>query len=142
MFIMERCKTNYQYRISFVDFFNAFSAWKCEYFPKYELSGKYKKEIQKYLEIDFAGGRVHLSGGAKATHLFGVWGLGMGFNNFGLKVRERTCKQVGQFGIDDQLLQKWDSLSIASRESEIALSTLSNYCRFNNIVDGLVYKYI
>lgn len=141
-FIMERCKTDYQYRISFVDFFNAFSAWKCESFPKYKLSGKYKKEIQNYLEIDFAGGRVHLSGGARATHLFGVWGLGMGFNNFGLKVKERTCKEVGQFDIDDHLLKKWDSLSIASRENGIALSTLSNYCRFNNVVNGLVYKYI
>lgn len=140
-FISEKCKLDYQHRISYVDFFNKFLEWKRITDSNYKLIAKYKKEIQHRLETVFAGGRVHLSGGAKATHLYGVLGVGMEFNNYGLKVPDRTCKMVGQYNMEGDLLQKWDSLSIASRELNIATSSLSNYCRFNNVMNNKVYKY-
>jgi len=142
-FILEKCKVDWCYRISYVDFFTNFVNWKKGQDPNYNLTYQYKKKIQDYLEKIFAGGRVHLSGGAKATHLFGVWGLGMEFNNFGLKIPERTCKKVHQYNSDtNELIKSWDSLSIASRELGIATSTLSNYCRFNNVVNNVVNNYI
>ena len=141
-FILEKCKVDWCYRISYVDFFNHFVNWKKLQDPNYNFTYQYKKKIQDYLEKNFAGGRVHLSGGAKATHLFGVWGIGMEFNNFGLKIPERTCKKVHQYNSDtNELIKSWDSLSIASRELGIASSTLSNYCRFNNVVNNYIYKY-
>jgi hypothetical protein len=141
-FILEKCKVDWCYRISYVDFFTNFVNWKKLQDPDYNLTYQYKKRIQDYLEKKFAGGRVHLSGGAKATHLFGVWGLGMEFNNFGLKIPERTCKKVHQYNSDtNELIKSWDSLSIASRELGIASSTLSNYCRFNNVVNNYIYQY-
>jgi phage anti-repressor protein len=141
-FIIEKCKIDWCYRISYVDFFNHFLNWKKVSDQNYKLTHKYKKEIQDYLETVFAGGRVHLSSGSKATHLFGIWGCGMEFNNFGLKIPERTCKRVCQYNSDtNELIKSWDSLSIASRELGIAISSLSNYCRFSNIVDNYTYKY-
>jgi phage anti-repressor protein len=149
-FILEKCKVDWCYRISYVDFFTHFVNWKKRQDKNYNLTYQYKKQIQDYLEKIFAGGRVHLSSGAKATHLFGVWGLGMEFNNFGLKIPERTCKKVHQYNSDtNELIKTWDSLSIASRELGIAASTLSNYCRFNNVVNNVlnnvvnnyIYKY-
>ena len=141
-FIIEKCKVDWCYRISYVDFFNHFLNWKKVSDPNYKLTHKYKKEIQDYLETVFAGGRVHLSSGSKATHLFGIWGCGMEFNNFGLKTPERTCKRVYQYNSDtNELIKSWDSLSIASRELGIAISSLSNYCRFNNTINNNTYKY-
>ena len=141
-FIIEKCKVNWCYRISYVDFFNHFLNWKKTTEPNYKLTHKYKKEIQEYLETVFAGGRVHLSSGSKSNHLFGIWGCGMEFNNFGLKTPERTCKRVCQYNSDtNELIKSWDSLSIASRELGIAISSLSNYCRFNNMIGNNIYKY-
>jgi phage anti-repressor protein len=141
-FIIEKCKVDWCYRISYVDFFNHFLNWKKTTEPNYKLTHKYKKEIQEYLETVFAGGRVHLSSGSKSNHLFGIWGCGMEFNNFGLKTPERTCKRVCQYNSDtNELIKSWDSLSIASRELGIAISSLSNYCRFNNMIGNNIYKY-
>ena len=142
-FIIEKCKVDWCYRISYVDFFNHFLNWKKVSDSNYKLTHKYKKEIQTYLETVFAGGRVHLSSKTKSTHLFGIWGCGIEFNNFGLKTPERTCKRVCQYNSDtNELIKSWDSLSIASRELGIAISSLSNYCRFSNIVDDYIYKYV
>jgi phage anti-repressor protein len=141
-FIIEECKTDYQYRISYVDFFNKFIEWKKKALPKFKLTGKYKKEIQEHLETVFAGGRVHLSSSTNTSHLYGLWGCGMEFNNYGLKIPERTCKKVAQYNADGTLIQEWESLSVASRELNIAISSLSNYCRFNNVINNCVYRYI
>lgn len=141
-FILENCKTDYQYRISYVDFFEKFVEWKHTSEPEFVVTAKYKKAIQKDLETVFAGGRVHLSSTADSRHLFGLWGLGMEFNNFGLKTPERTCKKVGQYNEEGVLIKSWESLSVASRELDIACSSLSNYCRFNNVFNKHVYKYI
>lgn len=142
-FIYKECQINWCHRISYADFFTYFIKWKQIKEPNYTLNCNYKKEIQTYLETVFAGGRVHLSEECKSTHLFGVWGLGMSFNNFGTKVPKRTCKKVCQYNANtNELINSWDSLSIASRELGIATSSLSNYCRFNNVINNIVYKYL
>lgn len=141
-FILEKCNVNWAYRISYTDFFRHFVEWKKEINAEYSLTYKRKQEIQKYLERVFVGGRVYLSDSKSKTHLFGVWGLGMSFNNFGLKIPQRTNKQVCQFDANtNELINTWDSLSVASRELGVPLSSMSNYCRFNNVVSGFIYKY-
>lgn len=141
-FIMEKCKVDWNYRISYSDFFNYFVEWKKETSKNYSLTYKRKQEIQNYLEKVFAGGRVFLSSTTSSTHLFGIWGLGLPINNFGLKIPNRTNKQVCQFDANtNELINNWQSLSVASRELKIPISTMSNYCRFNNIVSGFIYKY-
>jgi len=141
-FILQECKVEWNNRISYLDFFNYFVEWKQLKEPHYKLKHSYRKEIQKYIEKVFAGGRVHISGGAKATHLFGAWGLGHKSNNFGLKNPDRTNKRIGEYDSNKKLTNEWDSLSIASRILKIPTSTLSNYTRFGNMVNGHVYKYI
>lgn len=137
----EKMKVDWKCRISYTDFFNYFLEWKRITEPHYKLKHSYKKEIQTYLEEKFAGGRVHISGGDKATHLFGVWSIGHFSTNFGLKNPDRTNKKVGQYTTENVLIKQWNSLSIASRELKIAISTLSNYARFKTIKNGIYYKY-
>ena len=141
-FILKECKVEWNNRVSYLDFFNYFVEWKRIKEPHYKLKHSYRKEIQKYIESVFAGGRVHISGGAKATHLFGAWGLGHQSNNFGLKNPDRTNKRIGEYDINNKLTNEWESLSIASRILNIPTSTLSNYTRFGNVVDGNIYRYI
>jgi phage anti-repressor protein len=141
-FIIEKCEVNWNYKISYVDFFNNFVSWKKLIDPDYNLQFKYKKDIQKYLERHFAGGRVFLSNDSSNTHLFGVWGLGISSNNFGSKIPKRTTKKVSEYNSStNQLIRSWESLSVASRQLNIPVSTLSNYCRFNTIVSDSVFKY-
>lgn len=141
-FIVEKCEVNWNYKISYIDFFNNFISWKKITDPDYNLQFKYKKDIQKYLERHFAGGRVFLSNDSSNTHLFGVWGLGISSNNFGSKVPKRTTKKVSEYNAStNQLIRSWESLSVASRQLNIPVSTLSNYCRFNTIVSNSIFKY-
>ena len=142
-FIIEKCKTDYQYRTSYLDFFNAFCQWKRINDPNYKLPVQYRKEIQTYLENKFAGGRVHISSGTKTMHLHGIWGCGFSDNKFGLKVADRTNKIVSKTNVETGVvLETWTSLSLASRELKIPISTLSNYTRFENVINGYVYKYV
>jgi phage anti-repressor protein len=142
-FILEKCNVNWAYRISYTDFFSHFVEWKKNIDTDFTLTYKRKQEIQKYLERIFVGGRVYLSDSKSKTHLFGVWGLGMSFNNFGLKIPQRTNKQVCQFDANtNEVVNTWDSLSVASRALNVPVSTMSNYCRFSNVVSGFYYKYI
>ena len=141
-FISKECQTGWSYRISYLDFFNQFTDWKRKTEPEYVLEYKYKKLIQQHLEEHFAGGRVHLSSGVKSTHLFGIWGLGMSFNKFGLKEKTRTNKMIGQFDMDHNFIQGWDSLSAASRATGMRISTLSVNARFETMSKGHIYKYI
>jgi hypothetical protein len=142
-FILQECKTGWTCRVSYFDFFNQFIAWKRKTEPNYALEYKYKRSIQKYLEQKFAGGRVYLSGaGVKSTHLFGIWGLGMSFNNLGLKEKKRTNKMIAQYDTEHNFIQEWDSLSAASRATGIRISTLSINARFETNAKGFIYKYI
>jgi len=134
-------KVDWKARITYLDFFNYFIEWKQKYEPHYKLKHSYKKEIQGYLEQIFAGGRVYESGGTKTKHLSGIWGVGAKKTNFGLKNPDRTNKKVGQYTIENVLIKQWDSLSIASRDLNIRIATLSNYARFKTIKNGIYYKY-
>jgi phage anti-repressor protein len=141
-FILENCNIGWMERVSYVDFFTEFVKWKINVDTKYTLTTEYKRKIQAYLEKHFAGGRVHLSNKMKTTHLHGIWGLGIKSTGSGLKTPKRTCKSVEQYDQTTHILVKsWESLSIASRELNIPVSTLSNYCRFGTITNNYIYKY-
>jgi hypothetical protein len=106
------------------------------------LNMSLKKEIQNYLERKFAGGIVHLSENASATHLFGVWGLCIKGKNV-LHPKKLTRKSVVKCSIsDDSVLQVWDSLSIAYKEENFPTSTLSAHIRFKKLFEeSYYYKY-
>jgi hypothetical protein len=148
LFLKEKCKFYYSYRTSYTDFFNQFVKWKQQTEPEYKLQHKYKKLIQAYLEETFAGGRVHLplnSNNTKTTktHLFGVYGVGFEFNNYGTKEPIRTNKKVGQFNIKtNQLVTSWNSLIVAARELNMQFSTLSYNIRFGTIKNECIFRYM
>lgn len=138
LFIQEKCQIGWLNRVTYKDFWDEFSKYKG---PNFTLTNKYKTEVQTLLEKQFSGGRVYTSTTTDAKHLFGV--LGISFNGTtGLKTRKRTTKKVSQFNQETKVLVKtWNSLSEASRELNIPISSLSNYCRFENIINNFSYKY-
>lgn len=141
-FILDKCQINYLNRISYTDFFDAFINYKKIENIEYTLSYKYKIEIQNYLTDKFANGRVHLSKLRNAKHLFGVLGLSLKSES-GLKESKRTCKKVSKCNLDtEQSLQIWESLTIASKETGIPRSTLSNIIKFKMIKENCLFKYI
>lgn len=138
LFIQEKCQIGWLNRVTYKDFWEEFSKYKGTNFT---LTNKYKTEVQMSLEKQFSGGRVYTSTTTEAKHLFGV--LGISFNGTtGLKTRKRTTKKVSQFNQETkELVKTWNSLSEASRELNIPISSLSNYCRFENIIGNFHYKY-
>ena len=142
-FISQKCRIDYSYRISFTDFFTYFIDWKHETQPDFVLTTAYRLEIKTFLETVFAGGRVFESGTTKSSFLFGIWGLGVESNNFGMKRDPiRQSKKLSQYDATTQeKLKTWDSMSIASRELNIALSTLSYAVRFPRRVGDHFYRF-
>ena len=153
-FILDKCQINYLNRISYTDFFDEFVNYKKnDTFnkdgilirignPGYILDYKDKQKIQNYLTDKFANGRVHLSKLRNAKHLFGVLGLSLKSES-GLKESKRTCKKVSKCNLEtEQSLQIWESLTIASKETGIPRSTLSNIIKFKMIKENCLFKYI
>ena len=135
-FIMEECTIGYTNRVSFCDFHKAFS----EYIGK-DVTYIGKQEIQQYLTEKFSYGRVHLSENSKTTHLFGVLGISLK-DNLGLKSSKRTCKQVAQFTVPGELINTWESLTVASTQLNIPRSTLSMFIKSQKVKDNIIFRYI
>jgi hypothetical protein len=103
---------------------------------------EYKKR-DTYLEETFAGGRVHLPLNAIKTDLFGVYGVGFEFNNYGTKEPVRTNKKVGQFNIKtNELVTSWSSLIVAAKQLNMQFSTLSYNIRFGTVKNECIFRYI
>lgn len=142
-FILSKCEIGWRKRISYADFFNNYTNWMKETDSNFTLTLKFKKEIQDYLEKNFAGGRVYLSQYTKTTHLFGIWGLSLKGEN-GLGTKKLTRKRVAKcLTKDDTVIQTWESLSIACLALNIPRSTLSINIRFKKLFDdGYYYKFV
>jgi len=136
-FILDECEVGYHHRISYHDFFHHYTNWaKID-----KLDVNKRREIQKYLEDKFAGGRVHLSNNTKTTHLHGIWGLSIRGEN-GMKEKKLTRKKISQICKETgKILNQWDSLSIAAEYLSIPRSTMSNLARFNRPSGNVYYTY-
>ena len=76
-----------------------------------------------------------------SKNLFGVVGIGMEENNFGRIETKRHNKQVGEYDIDtNELLQTFDSISLASHKINVKFSTLGTYIRNKTVIGGRYYK--
>lgn len=140
VFIRDKCVIDWNNRLSYCDFFEEYIKWKQDTDATFELDYDTKRKIQKYLDTTFYGGRVHLSNSTSATHLFGIWGLGLQKNGvnedsqtIGLKTRKRTTKAVHQIDVSTgKIMETWESITEASKSIDIPISTLSNYIRFGS----------
>jgi prophage antirepressor-like protein len=142
-FIKQKCVVEYKCRISYNDFYKYFEEFKCNIEPNYKLSLEYKKEIRKYIDTKFVPGRVYISSAEKSAGVHGVWGLGVEDLGCGLKIAPRKNKKVGVYdAITNELLQVFDSISLASDQLKIPFSSLSSHISFSKNIDNKLYKLI
>ena len=140
-FITEKCGISHHYRISYADFYKNFEDYRRKTDSDYKISPKYKVEIKKYLNSKFFAGRVYISNNEGNGGLHGVIGLGLSVNNYGLKVKKRKNKQVGEYNPEtNELLQSFDSIILASKELSIPFTSLNSYIEFSRIHKGKIYK--
>jgi T5orf172 domain len=141
-FIQEKCQVSYKNRISYIDFFHFFTEWKQESDPDYKLSSEERLTIKENLKTQFCNARV-LNTVSKnvSKNLFGIIGVGMEENNFGRVEGKRHNKQVGQYDIaTNELLETFDSISLASHKIGIKFSTLGTHIRNKTVTNGKYYK--
>jgi hypothetical protein len=143
-FIMDKCESNYMYRISYVDFFQKFVEWKRIQDASFQLTHQYKAHIKEYLESHFACGRVFLSDAASSTHLYGVYSIGIKSekSNFGLKPFVGRKKKVYKYNeVSGELIQTFDSILDCRTKENVAHSTLLDYIKFNRSKNGFIYRF-
>ena len=140
-FIETKCEINHLYRISYNDFFHFFTEWKKESDPSFEIKRPDKTRIKEILELLLAKGRINHSVNSKTKNLWGVLGIGMKENNFGLIEKKRQNKKLGEFDIHtNELVKEYDSIYCASQLLKIPFSTFGNYIRTQTVVKGKYYK--
>ena len=140
-FIETKCEINHLYRISYNDFFHFFTEWKKESDPLFEIKRPDKTRIKEILELLLAKGRINHSVNSKTKNLWGVLGIGMKENNFGLIEKKRQNKKLGEFDIEtNKLVKEYDSIYCASQLLKIPFSTFGNYIRTQTVVKGKYYK--
>ena len=140
-FIETKCEINHLYRISYNDFFYFFTEWKKESDPSFEIKRPDKTRIKEILELLLAKGRINHSVNSKTKNLWGVLGIGMKENNFGLIEKKRQNKKLGEFDIEtNKLVKEYDSIYCASQLLKIPFSTFGNYIRTQTVVKGKYYK--
>ena len=140
-FIETKCEINHLYRISYNDFFHFFTEWKKESDPSFEIKRPDKTRIKEILELLLAKGRINHSVNSKTKNLWGVLGIGMKENNFGLIEKKRQNKKLGEFDIEtNKLVKEYDSIYCASQLLKIPFSTFGNYIRTQTVVKGKYYK--
>ena len=140
-FITEKCGISHHYRISYADFYKYFEEYKRDTESNYKISPKYKKEIKNYLNSKFFAGRVYISNNEGKGGLHGIIGLGLSLNNYGLKIKKRKNKQVGEYNAEtNELLQSFDSIILASKKLSIPFTTFNSYIEFSRIHEGKIYK--
>ncbi len=140
-FIETKCEINHLYRISYNDFFHFFTEWKKESDPSFEIKRPDKTRIKEILELLLAKGRINHSVNSKTKNLWGVLGIGMKENNFGLIEKKRQNKKLGEFYIHtNELVKEYDSIYCASQLLKIPFSTFGNYIRTQTVVKGKYYK--
>lgn len=143
-FIETKCKIDYLYRISYHDFFHFFTIWKKEKGEEdFKLNKSDRMKIQEILELTFAKGRVLHSTSSKTKNLYGIFGIGLEENNFGLIEKKRQNKKVGEYDVDtDELIKEYDSINLCAHNLNIPTSTFSSYIRNKTVLNGKYYKLI
>ena len=142
-FIDQKCKVNYLHSISYQDFFYFFTEWKRQTDPDFRLNKFDKINIQKILEEIFAKGRIKHSIQSKTKSLYGMLGVGLEENNYGIVDRKRPTKTVGEYDVDtNELLKTYESMYLCSIKSRIPFSTFSNYIMNKTVVNGKYYELI
>ena len=140
-FIETECEVNYLYRISYHDFFYFFTLWKKETEPDFNLNKYDKQKIQEILELTFCKGRVLHSTISKTKNLYGIFGIGLLGNNYGLIEKKRQNKKVGEYDVNtDELVKEYDSINLCANILKIPFSTFSSYIRNKTIYNGKYYK--
>lgn len=143
-FIETKCKVNFLNRISYHDFFHFFTIWKKDMGDvDFKLNNNDKIKLQEILELTFAKGRVLHSTIGKSKNLYGIFGIGLLENNFGLIEKKRQNKKVGEYHVDtNELNKEYDSIYLCANILKIPLSTFSGYIRNKTICNGKYYKLI
>jgi hypothetical protein len=142
-FIEQKCKVNYLHGISYQDFFYFFTEWKKKSDPDFRLNKFDKMNIQKVLEKNFAKARIKHSVQSKTKSLFGILGVGLEENNYGIVDQHRHTKIVGEYDVDtDELLNKYESIYSCSLQLKIPFSTFSVYIGNKTVIRGKYYKLV
>ena len=79
----------------------------------------------------------------KTKNLYGILGIGLEENNFGIIGHERQTKKIGQFDIKTKnLIREFSGMRVCANELNISYSTFGLYLRSQSVIDGKYYKFI
>ncbi len=140
-FIEQKCKVDYLYKISYVDFIHFFTEWKQKSEPTFTLNKYEQMNIKKILESFFCRGRVLSSVQSKTKNLVGVLGLGLKENNYGIVEKKRQNKIVKEYDVNtNEVIKEYDSIISCAKQLNIPFSTFSNYVRNQTVINGKYYE--
>ena len=98
------------------------------------------KNIKEILENCFCRGRVIKSTQSETKNLYGMLGVGIKHNNYGIVDTKRQNKIVKEIDvITNEIIKEYDSIIACANELNIVNSTFSNYIRNKTVINGKYY---
>jgi hypothetical protein len=142
-FIEEKCKVNWFYRISYVDFFEFFSKWKKEKDPSFQRFTRPEEEkMKQILELSFAKGRIAQSVTSKTINLFGMLGIGCEENGFGdvEELSRPPNRKVQEYDLKThEKLRLFESLNHGAHALRIPHRTFAEKVRLKSSIKDKYY---
>jgi hypothetical protein len=140
-FIEKECVVDYAHKISYIDFFHFFTEWKQKTDPEFDINKFDKINIKEVLESLFCRGRILTSSQSKTKNLFGILGVGVSYNNYGIVEKKRQNKIVKEYDIETKkVVKEYDSIMSCAKQLNIPFSTFGNHIRNQTVINGKYYK--
>lgn len=142
-FIEKECVVDYAHKISYIDFFHFFTEWKQKTDPEFDINKFDKINIKEVLETLFCRGRILKSVQSKTKNLFGILGVGVSGNNYGIVEKKRQNKIVKEYDIETKkVVKEYDSMISCAKQLNIPFSTFGNHVRNQTVIDvGNIIKF-
>jgi hypothetical protein len=140
-FVEEICDLSYTGRVSSKDLENAYTKWKRQKEPAFDLNAAREKKLHLYLAQQLVRSHVNSSADDHGYGFFGMY-LKTADQNMGKKMNEKRKKPVIKVHMQTkEIRQHWPSLSEAARDMEMSPILLSNYVRQRKPIGEYVYLY-
>jgi prophage antirepressor-like protein len=127
-FFIEKCHTNYSFRIRYSTFIDTYKEWLNSMYPNINYTKDDEIEIKAYFNKKFLLSRINMDGARGVT---GLWGFQLKtdkYPKYGFQTRLR--KVVYMIDLESKtLLNTYESLLESSEKLEISNRTLSDYIR-------------
>jgi hypothetical protein len=140
-FILTKCKYNYNYRIAYKTFIDAYKEWCSKKYPEYTISKQEQFNMDAYINRHFLKEKINMPG---FRNVNGIWGFQLESENT-IKVGMIPSIRKEIVKIDyktRKVIEEYKSMTIASNVLKMGKNTIRKYIADKGVInDDFILEY-